>query len=159
MLSKLRLWYFLGNSSEFQRVTGKIWWKRDFLTPPPSREIVDFLSLAIFTWSLLVYTRIVVFSSLSRHFEQYLIQVSFHGCHYAWLSVLLLCSGKDHLIPSPEEGERLRHMLPNCEIRRFNNSGHALLLVGCSSFPNPFRPNSFFQPPQMTSVLYHTQNC
>lgn len=48
--------------------------------------------------------------------------------HAIKAQTLVLSSGKDHLIPSPEEGERLRHMLPNCEIRRFNNSGHALLL-------------------------------
>ncbi|XP_075090669.1 phytyl ester synthase 2, chloroplastic-like isoform X2 [Nicotiana tabacum] len=48
--------------------------------------------------------------------------------HAVKAQTLVLSSGKDHLIPSPDEGERLRHMLPNCEIRRFNNSGHALLL-------------------------------
>ncbi|GKV46593.1 hypothetical protein SLEP1_g53566 [Rubroshorea leprosula] len=33
--------------------------------------------------------------------------------------VLLLCSGRDQLFPSEEEGERLCHALPNCEIRRW----------------------------------------
>lgn len=48
--------------------------------------------------------------------------------HAVRAQTLVLSSGKDHLIPSPEESEKLRQMLPNCEIRRFNNSGHALLL-------------------------------
>lgn len=48
--------------------------------------------------------------------------------HAVRAQTLVLSSGKDHLIPSPEESEKLRKMLPNCEIRRFNNSGHALLL-------------------------------
>ena len=41
-------------------------------------------------------------------------------------------SGRDQLLPSQEEGERLCHVLPKCEIRKFNNSGHFLLLVGFS---------------------------
>lgn len=48
--------------------------------------------------------------------------------HAVRARTLVLSSGKDHLIPSPEESEKLRKMLPNCEIRRFNNSGHAILL-------------------------------
>ncbi|KAM7509303.1 hypothetical protein LguiA_019756 [Lonicera macranthoides] len=41
---------------------------------------------------------------------------------------LILTSGKDQLLPSQEEGERLRSMLPKCEIRTFNDSAHSLLL-------------------------------
>ncbi|KAK4712737.1 hypothetical protein R3W88_007250 [Solanum pinnatisectum] len=48
--------------------------------------------------------------------------------HAVRAQTLVLSSGKDHLIPCPEESEKLRKVLPNCEIRRFNNSGHALLL-------------------------------
>ncbi|XP_060191827.1 phytyl ester synthase 2, chloroplastic-like isoform X2 [Lycium barbarum] len=48
--------------------------------------------------------------------------------HAVKAQTLVLSSGKDHLIPSLEESEKLHQMLPNCEIRRFNNSGHVLLL-------------------------------
>ncbi|XP_010315903.1 phytyl ester synthase 2, chloroplastic isoform X2 [Solanum lycopersicum] len=48
--------------------------------------------------------------------------------HAVRSQTLVLSSGKDHLISSPEESEKLHKMLPNCEIRKFNNSGHALLL-------------------------------
>ena len=41
-------------------------------------------------------------------------------------------SGRDQLLPSQEEGERLCHALPKCVIRKFNNSGHFLFLVGLS---------------------------
>ena len=41
-------------------------------------------------------------------------------------------SGRDQLLPSQEEGERLCHALPKCVIRKFNNSGHLLFLVGLS---------------------------
>lgn len=33
------------------------------------------------------------------------------------------------MLPSEEEGERLRRRLPNCEIRTFRDKGHVLFLV------------------------------
>ncbi|XP_059450629.1 LOW QUALITY PROTEIN: phytyl ester synthase 2, chloroplastic-like [Corylus avellana] len=41
---------------------------------------------------------------------------------------LIISSGKDELLPSLEEGGRLFRALPNCEIRKFNDSGHFLFL-------------------------------
>jgi hypothetical protein len=43
-------------------------------------------------------------------------------------------SGNDQLLPSQQEGERLRQLLPNCELRKFDDSGHFLLLVLFSKF-------------------------
>ncbi|WJX77131.1 hypothetical protein P8452_60466 [Trifolium repens] len=43
---------------------------------------------------------------------------------------LILCSGNDQLLPSQQEGERLRQLLPNCELRKFDDSGHFLFLEG-----------------------------
>nr|AZM65208.1 diacylglycerol acyltransferase 9 [Vitellaria paradoxa] len=48
--------------------------------------------------------------------------------HAVKAQTLILSSGKDQLLPSKEEGERLSHILPKCEIRKFNDSGHALFL-------------------------------
>ncbi|KAL2505485.1 Esterase/lipase/thioesterase family protein [Abeliophyllum distichum] len=48
--------------------------------------------------------------------------------HAVKAQTLILTSGQDQLLPSREEGERLRQMLPKCEIRTFNDSGHALFL-------------------------------
>ncbi|XP_044500993.1 acyltransferase-like protein At3g26840, chloroplastic isoform X2 [Mangifera indica] len=48
--------------------------------------------------------------------------------HAVKAQTLILSSGKDQLLPSGEEGERLRLALPQCQIRRFNDSGHALFL-------------------------------
>lgn len=45
-------------------------------------------------------------------------------------TLCLLYSGKDQLFPSQEEGERLRHALSKCQIRKFNDNGHFLFLVG-----------------------------
>ncbi|CAK7328372.1 unnamed protein product [Dovyalis caffra] len=43
-------------------------------------------------------------------------------------SLLVFLSGKDQLLPSEEEGQRLFRAIPKCENRRFNDSGHFLLL-------------------------------
>ncbi|PNY12798.1 acyltransferase-like protein chloroplastic-like [Trifolium pratense] len=43
---------------------------------------------------------------------------------------LILCSGNDQLLPSQQEGERLLQLLPKCELRKFDDSGHFLLLEG-----------------------------
>ncbi|GMP29993.1 hypothetical protein CsSME_00004862 [Camellia sinensis var. sinensis] len=48
--------------------------------------------------------------------------------HAVKAQTLILSSGRDLFLPSQEEGERLRRTLPQCEIRRFNDSGHALFL-------------------------------
>lgn len=38
-------------------------------------------------------------------------------------------SGNDQLLPSQQEGEKLYKLLPNCQLRKFDDSGHFLLLV------------------------------
>lgn len=43
-------------------------------------------------------------------------------------------SGRDQLLPSLQEGERLRGLLPKCELRKFDESGHFLFLVQFSPF-------------------------
>ncbi|PQP94442.1 hypothetical protein Pyn_35350 [Prunus yedoensis var. nudiflora] len=46
--------------------------------------------------------------------------------HAVKAQTLILSSGRDQLLPSQEEGERLKRTLANCEIRTFENSGHFL---------------------------------
>ncbi|RAL38181.1 hypothetical protein DM860_000875 [Cuscuta australis] len=48
--------------------------------------------------------------------------------HAVKAQTLILSSGNDEFLPSQEEGERLRRVLPNCDIRQFSDSGHALFL-------------------------------
>ncbi|EOY02897.1 Esterase/lipase/thioesterase family protein, putative [Theobroma cacao] len=48
--------------------------------------------------------------------------------HAVKAQTLILCSGKDQLLPSQEEGKRLQNALPKCEIRVFDESGHLLFL-------------------------------
>ncbi|KAK4483243.1 hypothetical protein RD792_010427 [Penstemon davidsonii] len=48
--------------------------------------------------------------------------------HAVKAQTLILSSGQDQLLPSKEEGERLHKLLPKCDIRTFDDSGHALFL-------------------------------
>ncbi|KAH9791710.1 AB hydrolase-1 domain-containing protein [Citrus sinensis] len=48
--------------------------------------------------------------------------------HAVKAQMLVLCSGKDQLMPSQEEGERLSSALHKCEPRNFYDHGHFLLL-------------------------------
>lgn len=47
--------------------------------------------------------------------------------HAIKAEVLVLASGKDNLLPSKDEAERLWASLKNCRVRYFNESGHTLL--------------------------------
>ncbi|KAK3183866.1 hypothetical protein Dsin_031152 [Dipteronia sinensis] len=48
--------------------------------------------------------------------------------HAVKAQTLILCSGKDQLLPSQVEGRRLRRAISNCQTRSFNDSGHFLFL-------------------------------
>ncbi|XP_059452072.1 phytyl ester synthase 2, chloroplastic-like [Corylus avellana] len=54
--------------------------------------------------------------------------VSNSRLHAVEAQTLIISSGKDQLLPSQEEGERLYRALPKCEIRKLNDSGHFLFL-------------------------------
>ncbi|XWS58289.1 hypothetical protein CRYUN_Cryun08bG0021100 [Craigia yunnanensis] len=48
--------------------------------------------------------------------------------HAVNAEVLVLASDKDNMLPSREEAQRLKNLLPNCIIRCFEDNGHTLLL-------------------------------
>ncbi|WVZ71155.1 hypothetical protein U9M48_019774 [Paspalum notatum var. saurae] len=48
--------------------------------------------------------------------------------HAVQAEVLLLASGKDNLLPSGDEADRLFKALKNCRVRYFKDNGHTLLL-------------------------------
>ncbi|XP_041004198.1 acyltransferase-like protein At3g26840, chloroplastic isoform X2 [Juglans microcarpa x Juglans regia] len=54
--------------------------------------------------------------------------VSNSRLHAVKAQTLILSSGRDQLLPSQEEGERLCRALPKCEIRKFSDRGHFLFL-------------------------------
>ncbi|KAL5701396.1 hypothetical protein ACHQM5_026739 [Ranunculus cassubicifolius] len=48
--------------------------------------------------------------------------------HAVKAEVLVLSSGKDNILPSNDEAQRLSNLIPNCVVRYFDDSGHTLLL-------------------------------
>ncbi|KAM1526150.1 hypothetical protein ACFX15_010115 [Malus domestica] len=48
--------------------------------------------------------------------------------HAVKAEVLVLASGKDYMVPSRDEAERLARSLQNCKVRHFSDNGHTLLL-------------------------------
>ncbi|XWS42459.1 hypothetical protein CRYUN_Cryun16bG0015900 [Craigia yunnanensis] len=48
--------------------------------------------------------------------------------HAVKAEVLVLASDKDNMLPSREEAQRLKNLLPNCIVRCFEDNGHTLLL-------------------------------
>lgn len=48
--------------------------------------------------------------------------------HAVNAEVLVLASGKDNMVPSGDEAQRLRRSLQNCTVRYFKENGHTLLL-------------------------------
>ncbi|XP_058737590.1 phytyl ester synthase 1, chloroplastic-like isoform X1 [Vicia villosa] len=58
---------------------------------------------------------------------------------------LILCSGKDQLLPSQQEGERLRLLLPNCELRKFDDSGHFLFMEGSLDLVTIIKGTSYYR--------------
>ncbi|XP_015968533.1 phytyl ester synthase 1, chloroplastic [Arachis duranensis] len=48
--------------------------------------------------------------------------------HAVKAEVLVLASGKDNMLPSKDEAQRLARSIQNCRVRNFKDSGHTLLL-------------------------------
>ncbi|CAL0323302.1 unnamed protein product [Lupinus luteus] len=65
--------------------------------------------------------------------------------HAIKAQTLILCSGNDQLLPSQQEGERLRQLLPKCELRKFQGSGHFLFLEGSFDLVTVIKRASFYR--------------
>ncbi|KAL6960374.1 hypothetical protein U1Q18_038139 [Sarracenia purpurea var. burkii] len=65
--------------------------------------------------------------------------------HAVKAQTLILSSGRDLLLPSEEEGERLRRTLAKCEIRKFNDSGHSLFLEDGVDLVTIIKGSSFYR--------------
>nr|XP_023871395.1 acyltransferase-like protein At1g54570, chloroplastic [Quercus suber] len=86
--------------------------------------------------------------------------------HAIKAEVLVLASGKDNMLPSRDEAERLKNSLQDCVVRHFKDNGHTLLLEdgiglmtvikGTSKFRRSRRHSyaSDFLPPSMTELNY-----
>ncbi|CAK7334091.1 unnamed protein product [Dovyalis caffra] len=60
-------------------------------------------------------------------------------------ALFVVFSGRDQLLPSEEEGRRLRCVLPKCEIRWFNDNGHCLLLEDGVDLVTVIKATSFYR--------------
>uniref|UniRef100_A0A1D1Z7I1 Acyltransferase-like protein At1g54570, chloroplastic n=1 Tax=Anthurium amnicola TaxID=1678845 RepID=A0A1D1Z7I1_9ARAE len=65
--------------------------------------------------------------------------------HSVKVQTLVLASGKDQLLPSREEAERLCDLLPNCRIRHFNDSGHNILLESGFDLVTVIKGSGFYR--------------
>ncbi|KAH9791693.1 AB hydrolase-1 domain-containing protein [Citrus sinensis] len=65
--------------------------------------------------------------------------------HAVEAQTLILSSGRDQLLPSLEEGERLFHALPNGEIRRAGDSGHFLFLEDGIDLASAIKGSYFYR--------------
>ncbi|KAK9678112.1 hypothetical protein RND81_11G188700 [Saponaria officinalis] len=93
-----------------------------------SRDSIEGLS------SLSSYLSVIT-SLFPRNAFLWKMEMLQNGCAYTnsrlhaiKAQTLILLSGRDTLLPSLDEGERLRKVLTKCEIRKFNDNGHSLLL-------------------------------
>ncbi|GMY21172.1 phytyl ester synthase 1, chloroplastic-like isoform X2 [Fagus crenata] len=86
--------------------------------------------------------------------------------HAVKAEVLVLSSGKDNILPSRDEGQRLMNSLQDCVVRHFKGSGHTLLLEdeiglmtvikGTGKYRHSSRLDftSDFLPPSTTELKY-----
>ncbi|KAI9120365.1 hypothetical protein K1719_007398 [Acacia pycnantha] len=65
--------------------------------------------------------------------------------HSIKAQILILSSGRDQLLPSQQEGERLYRLLPKCELRRFDDKGHFLFLEGGIDLLTIIKSTSFYR--------------
>ncbi|XP_028780273.1 acyltransferase-like protein At3g26840, chloroplastic [Neltuma alba] len=65
--------------------------------------------------------------------------------HNVKAQTLILCSGRDQLLPSQQEGERLSRLLPNCDVRKFDDSGHFLFLDDKIDLLTIIKKTSFYR--------------
>ncbi|XP_002512877.2 phytyl ester synthase 2, chloroplastic isoform X1 [Ricinus communis] len=65
--------------------------------------------------------------------------------HAVKAQTLILCSGKDQLLPSQEEGQRLHNALPNSQNRWFQDSSHFLFLENEVDLVTIIKGTSFYR--------------
>lgn len=53
-----------------------------------------------------------------------------YTCLKKWWNWIAMYSGKDNMLPSENEAQRLKNSLRNCTVRYFKDNGHTILLVG-----------------------------
>lgn len=65
--------------------------------------------------------------------------------HAVKAQALILSSGRDQLLPSRQEGERLYRLLPKSDIRTFDDSGHMLFMEQHPDFVTILKATGFYR--------------
>ncbi|KAG5254339.1 acyltransferase protein [Salix suchowensis] len=65
--------------------------------------------------------------------------------HAVKAQTLVLSSGRDQLLPSEEEGQRLHRVLPKCQNRSYSGSGHFLLLEDVFDLATLIKGSGFYR--------------
>ncbi|CAH1420519.1 unnamed protein product [Lactuca virosa] len=65
--------------------------------------------------------------------------------HAVKAQTLILSSGKDQLLPSRQEGQRLHRLLPKSDIRIFEDSGHVLFMEQDHDLVTTLKGTSFYR--------------
>ncbi|KAI7745269.1 hypothetical protein M8C21_017331 [Ambrosia artemisiifolia] len=65
--------------------------------------------------------------------------------HAVKAQTLILSSGKDQLLPSKQEGERLHRLIPKSDIRTFDDSGHTLFMDQDFDLVTVLKATSFYR--------------
>ncbi|RQO85629.2 hypothetical protein POPTR_001G323800v4 [Populus trichocarpa] len=65
--------------------------------------------------------------------------------HAVKAQTLVLSSGRDQLLPSEEEGQRLNRVLPKCQNRSYSGSGHFLLLEDVFDLATLIKGSAFYR--------------
>ncbi|MCL7050343.1 hypothetical protein MKW94_020641 [Papaver nudicaule] len=102
--------------------------QRQLPLPQSIRDVTENLSELLSTVSVLadVWTRESLLWKLKLLEAASLYANS--RIHAVKAQTLILASGKDQLLPSLEEAQRLSDILPTCQIRNYNDSGHLLFM-------------------------------
>ncbi|KAI5428083.1 phytyl ester synthase 2, chloroplastic isoform X1 [Lathyrus oleraceus] len=104
----------------------------DFTTLASSLPVLtDILPIETLLWKL------KMFKSASDYANSRLYAIK--------AQTLILCSGNDQLLPSQQEGEKLCKLLPNCQLRKFDDSGHFLLLEGSIDLVTILKGTSYYR--------------
>ncbi|XP_020227392.1 acyltransferase-like protein At3g26840, chloroplastic [Cajanus cajan] len=113
-----------------QNIAGDL--AKDFTTFSLSLPVLaDILPKETLLWKL----KLLKSASAYAHSRLYAIKAQ----------TLILSSGNDQLLPSQQEGERLLKLLPKCELRKFDDSGHFLFLEGSIDLVTIIKGTSYYR--------------
>ncbi|CAM0943125.1 unnamed protein product [Alopecurus aequalis] len=73
--------------------------------------------------------------------------------HAVKAQTLVLASGRDELLPSREEAQRLQGMLENCRIHYFRDNGHTILMEGGFDIATTIKGAGYYRRSRQTDFI------